>query len=58
MAIPCQEMVMRNKSASQKGTGGSTPVTKYSVGSGSRPGGGKLPIPSSNPPSAKNIRGK
>ena len=38
------------------GKGGSMPQ-KTSTGSGSRPTGGKITIPSSNPSSAKKIRG-
>lgn len=48
----------RNMPIKQAGTGGSTPKQNTNTGSGSRPNGGKYPIPSSNPASAKNIRGK
>lgn len=48
----------RNMPVKQGGTGGKSAPQGTAVGSGSRPGGGKLPIPSSNPSNAKNIRGR
>lgn len=45
-----------NKPITQKGTGGSSAKAGTATGSGSRPGGGKFPIPSSNPASAQKIR--
>lgn len=47
-----------NMPTKQSGTGGSAPRQNTNTGSGSRPNGGKFPIKSSNPSSAKNIRGK
>ena len=47
-----------NKVVTQKGTGGSSAMQRTSTGSGSRPGGGKFPIPSSNPSNAQMIRPK
>ncbi len=44
----------KNQPISQKGTGGMSAKINYAVGSGSRPTGGKIKIPSSNPKSAKN----
>lgn len=48
----------KNQPIKQGGTGGSSAKIPSNTGSGSRPGGGKFPIPSSNPANAKNIRGK
>lgn len=48
----------KNMTTSQKGTGGSSASQKTSTGSGSRPGGGKFPIPSSNPSNPQMIRPK
>ena len=45
-----------NKMVSQKGTGGSSMPQKTAVGSGSRPGGSKIMIPSSNPAKSQQIR--
>lgn len=49
---------MKAKTVSQKGTGGSSSKINYAVGSGSRPGGGKITIPSSAPSSKQHIRPK
>lgn len=48
----------KNVTVSQKGTGGGSAGQNTSTGSGSRPGGGKYPIPSSNPSSKQMIRPK
>jgi hypothetical protein len=47
----------KNCAPPKQGTSGGPPA-KTATGSGSRPGGGKYPIPSSNPRDSKNIRGK
>lgn len=47
------KMISTKQSPSQK----SAPKVNYAVGSGSRPTGGKLPIQSSAPKNAKNLRG-
>lgn len=47
-----------NKVTKQSGTGGSAPRQNTNTGSGSRPTGGRFPIPSSNPSSPQKIRGK
>lgn len=49
---------MKMKVAKQGGTGGSSASQRTSTGSGSRPGGGKMTIPSSAPASAQMIRPK
>jgi hypothetical protein len=49
-------MKMKSSKQTQGGKGGSAPQ-KTSTGSGSRPGGGRFPIESSAPSSAKNHRG-
>lgn len=48
---------MKNVTAKQQGTGGSSMPQRTNVGSGSRPGSSRITIPSSNPSSAKMIRG-
>lgn len=50
--------VMKNQVIKQGGTGGSSASQNTATGSGSRPKGGKFPIPSSNPASAQMIRPK
>jgi hypothetical protein len=47
---------MKEDKQAPGGKGGSAPQ-KTATGSGSRPGGGKFPIPSSAPSSQKNHRG-
>ena len=49
---------MKSKVTSQKGTGGSSAAQRTSVGSGSRPGGGRIKIESSQPPRSQMIRPK
>ena len=49
---------MKNQVLSQKGTGGSSMPQGTATGSGSRPTGSKVMIPSSNPSSQQKIRGK
>jgi hypothetical protein len=49
-------MKMKTTKQAPGGKGGSAPQ-RTSTGSGSRPGGGKYPIESSAPSSAKNHRG-
>lgn len=48
---------MKQKAYSGAHTKGSSMPQKTSTGSGSRPTGGKIAIPSSNPSNAKKIRG-
>ena len=47
---------MKNTIVSQKGTGGSSAKQSTHTGSGSRPGGSKFTIESSNPPRSQQIR--
>ena len=49
---------MKNTTAQQKGTGGSSAAQKTNTGSGSRPTGSKFKIESSNPSSSQQIRPK
>lgn len=49
---------MKNTTAKQSGTGGKSMTQGTATGSGSRPGGSKVPIQSSNPSSAQMIRPK
>lgn len=47
---------MKPRTASQTGTGGKSSAVRYAVGSGSRPKGGSMPIPSSAPAKQQKIR--
>ena len=48
----------KNQPIKQQGTGGSSAKPNTNTDSGSRPGGSKFTIPSSNPANSKAIRGK
>jgi hypothetical protein len=50
--------MVSNSTVSQGGTGGSSARQATSVGSGARPGKGKMQIPSSNPSQSQMIRPK
>ena len=53
-----EELPMKNQPVSQKGTGGSSAPQRTATGSGSRPMGSRITIPSSNPAQAQRIRPK
>jgi hypothetical protein len=46
----------KNKVVKQTGTGGSSAPQRTATGSGSRPGGSRFTIPSSNPMKSQMIR--
>ena len=48
---------MKPKTASQKGTGGSSKKVNYATGSGSRPRARSTPIQTSAPASSQKLRG-